>query len=210
MDPMMLKKELKVIFVGEEGVDEGGVKKEFFQLLVERLFDFDYGMFRLSESKREIWFNKDCDWSGDEYHLVGILIGLAIYNAVLLDLHFPRAVYKKLLGLPLGLADLEDIEPELMTGLRKLLEYRETPGGATIQDVFCLTFEVSGRNSHLAPCTLASHVGRTGTGAWGAVNTRVALRPVATASAQCACMPHQVIWPADPGTDDPPCDVVVR
>ncbi len=29
-----LKKPLKVAFVGEEGVDEGGVQKEFFQLLV--------------------------------------------------------------------------------------------------------------------------------------------------------------------------------
>lgn len=29
-----LKKPLKVKFIGEEGVDEGGVQKEFFQLLV--------------------------------------------------------------------------------------------------------------------------------------------------------------------------------
>jgi ubiquitin-protein ligase E3 A len=41
---------------GEEGVDEGGVRKEFFQLLIHQLFDFDFGMFRLTESKREIWY----------------------------------------------------------------------------------------------------------------------------------------------------------
>ena len=29
-----LKKPLKVSFIGEPGVDEGGVRKEFFQLLV--------------------------------------------------------------------------------------------------------------------------------------------------------------------------------
>lgn len=39
MHPSQLKKPLKVIFVGEEGVDEGGVTKEFFQLLVRELFD---------------------------------------------------------------------------------------------------------------------------------------------------------------------------
>lgn len=32
-----LKKPLKVVFVGEEGVDEGGVRKEFFQLLVAQV-----------------------------------------------------------------------------------------------------------------------------------------------------------------------------
>lgn len=73
-------------------------------------------MFCLTESKREIWFNKDCTWSSNEYCLVGVLVGLAIYNATLLDLHFPLAVYRKLLGLPVSLADLEDIDPELMGG----------------------------------------------------------------------------------------------
>lgn len=32
-----LKKPLKVIFVGEEAIDEGGVTKEFFQLVVSSL-----------------------------------------------------------------------------------------------------------------------------------------------------------------------------
>ena len=30
-------------FYGEEGIDEGGLQKEFFQLLVEKLFDPVYG-----------------------------------------------------------------------------------------------------------------------------------------------------------------------
>lgn len=30
----VLRKKLKVVFIGEEGVDEGGVAKEFFQLLI--------------------------------------------------------------------------------------------------------------------------------------------------------------------------------
>lgn len=31
-----LKKPLRVTFVGEEGVDEGGVRKEYFQVRYER------------------------------------------------------------------------------------------------------------------------------------------------------------------------------
>lgn len=40
-----LKKPLKVKFIGEQGVDEGGVRKEFFHLLVTELFNPNYAMF---------------------------------------------------------------------------------------------------------------------------------------------------------------------
>jgi len=40
-----LKKPLKVSFVGEQGVDEGGVRKEFFHLLMDELFNPSYAMF---------------------------------------------------------------------------------------------------------------------------------------------------------------------
>lgn len=38
-----LKKRMKVIFAGEPGVDQGGVTKEFFQLIARRLFNLSYG-----------------------------------------------------------------------------------------------------------------------------------------------------------------------
>ena len=37
---------------GEEGVDAGGLTKEFFALLIERLFDPQFGMFVLNEETR--------------------------------------------------------------------------------------------------------------------------------------------------------------
>ncbi|RUS35430.1 hypothetical protein BC938DRAFT_483803 [Jimgerdemannia flammicorona] len=43
--PKDLKKQLRVQFVGEEGVDEGGVQKEFFQLVIREMFDPKYGEF---------------------------------------------------------------------------------------------------------------------------------------------------------------------
>ena len=42
-NPDDLKKQLVVQFEGEQGVDEGGVSKEFFQLIVEAIFNPDYG-----------------------------------------------------------------------------------------------------------------------------------------------------------------------
>ena len=41
--PSELRKQLVVEFEGEQGIDEGGVSKEFFQLITEQLFCADYG-----------------------------------------------------------------------------------------------------------------------------------------------------------------------
>ena len=38
-----LKKKLKVTFVGEPGLDMGGLTKEWFQLLIKQIFHEDYG-----------------------------------------------------------------------------------------------------------------------------------------------------------------------
>lgn len=46
----------QVIFVGEEAVDAGGVRKEFFLLIMRELLDPKYGMFRYYEESRLIWF----------------------------------------------------------------------------------------------------------------------------------------------------------
>ena len=42
-NPQDLKKQLYVEFEGEQGIDEGGVSKEFFQLIVEEIFNPDIG-----------------------------------------------------------------------------------------------------------------------------------------------------------------------
>jgi len=44
-----LKKQLRVQFIGEEGIDEGGVQKEFFQLCIKELFDPMYGKLSIKE-----------------------------------------------------------------------------------------------------------------------------------------------------------------
>ena len=75
-----LKKPLKVQFVGEEGIDEGGVQKEFFQLIISQIFDVSYGMFTYDDEQRTFWFNRASLESDREFELIGILLGVAIYN----------------------------------------------------------------------------------------------------------------------------------
>lgn len=52
-----LRKPLKVKFLGEDAEDAGGVRKEFFLLLIKEILDQKYGMFQEYEESRMIWFN---------------------------------------------------------------------------------------------------------------------------------------------------------
>jgi hypothetical protein len=56
-----------------------------------------YGMFVHSEETRTFWFNR-ASMETDAFALVGQLMGLAIYNSVIIEAHFPLVLYAKLLG----------------------------------------------------------------------------------------------------------------
>ena len=112
---------LKIKFIGEEAEDEGGVRKEFFMLLIRELFDINYGMFIYKEKSRLFWFNINSLEEKGKFELIGRIIGLAIYNGNILDIKFPIAIYKKLLGIKPNLDDLKEYDEELYTSLRFLL-----------------------------------------------------------------------------------------
>ncbi|KAL3132600.1 hypothetical protein ABBQ32_009129 [Trebouxia sp. C0010 RCD-2024] len=135
--PRDVFKPLRVHFIGEDGIDAGGVKKEFFQLLVTELLCPDYGMLIFQSETRTYWFNPSSLEDEDEFMLVGLVLGLAIYNAVLLDFPLPLALYRKLIGQSCTLRDLQDMEPTLGKSLNALLQH-EGPG--TVEDVFCQNF----------------------------------------------------------------------
>jgi hypothetical protein len=45
--------------------------------------------------------------------LIGVICGLAIYNFTIVDLHFPLALYKKLLKKKPSLDDLKELMPDV-------------------------------------------------------------------------------------------------
>uniref|UniRef100_A0A8C0K1X0 HECT and RLD domain containing E3 ubiquitin protein ligase 3 n=1 Tax=Canis lupus dingo TaxID=286419 RepID=A0A8C0K1X0_CANLU len=133
-----LKKPLKVIFDGEEAVDAGGVTKEFFLLLLKELLNPIYGMFTYYQDSNLLWFSDTCFVEHNWFHLIGITCGLAIYNSTVVDLHFPLALYKKLLNVKPGLEDLKELSPTEGRSLQELLDYP----GEDIEETFCLNFTV--------------------------------------------------------------------
>uniref|UniRef100_A0A0G4FMN8 HECT domain-containing protein n=1 Tax=Chromera velia CCMP2878 TaxID=1169474 RepID=A0A0G4FMN8_9ALVE len=138
--PLELRRPLKVKFEGEEGIDEGGVKREFFSILIRELLNPNFGMFSYNEDTRIHWFNGNSLETKREFVLVGALLGLAIYNDVLLELSFPQAVYKKLQGEALDLSDLALVFPEESRSFQSLLQQ---PQGEEFDAAFGeMTFEV--------------------------------------------------------------------
>lgn len=129
-------------FIGEEGIDAGGVKKEFFQLLVAELLRPDYCLLALQPESNTYWFSAASCEPPEQFLLLGLFIGLAVYNRVLLDFPAPLALYKMLLGQKPTLRDLEDMQPTVGRSLRQLLRHEPGAGGGSVEDVFCLTFAV--------------------------------------------------------------------
>lgn len=84
-----------------------------------------------------MWFNKSSFECNVNFELIGTLLGLAIYNSVLLDLNFPSVVYKKLISLPTTLGDLQEFEPDLYNTLNNISKME------TGFEDLCMTMSIS-------------------------------------------------------------------
>ncbi len=65
------------------------------------------------QESRTYWFNPTTLEAEAEFLLLGLVLGLAIYNGVLLDFPLPLSLYRKILGQEVKLRDLEDMQPML-------------------------------------------------------------------------------------------------
>ncbi|KAF2423384.1 hypothetical protein EJ08DRAFT_701183 [Tothia fuscella] len=119
---------------GEEGVDHGGVSQEFFRVVFEKAFHPDAGLFVTDEKTRMSWFQPLSLEPLVTYELLGLLVGLAIYNGVTLPVTFPLVLYQKLLAKPHEEVRvwIEDGWPDLAKGFGDLLNWTE----GDVADVF--------------------------------------------------------------------------
>jgi len=129
------------------------LRKEWFLLLVREVFDPDHGLFVYDEDSHYCYFNPNSFETSDQFFLVGVLLGLAIYNSTILDVALPPFTFRKLLAsAPVytgptttavrpspgySLDDLAEWKPALAKGLRQLLEYE-----GDVETTFCRDFVV--------------------------------------------------------------------
>ena len=145
-----LRKPLKILFIGEEGVDAGGLKKEWFQLVIERLTDPHVGLMSHIEESKTLTFNPRSLEPDHHFQILGLIVGLGLYNNCLLDFPLAPPLYKKLLGSceksggygnGSNLIDFEVLHPTYGRGLRQLLDFKEGPG-CSVEETFSLTFSL--------------------------------------------------------------------
>lgn len=122
-----LKGKLVVRFQNEEGLDAGGLTREWFSILAKEMFNPDYALFRREGKKAE--FNHPNPLSNvnpDHLHFfrfIGMVIGKSVYDGQYLDCYFTRPFYKLMLGRPIAPQDAESIDPEFYKSLQTILEH---------------------------------------------------------------------------------------
>lgn len=106
---------LSVKFVEEEGVDVGGLSREFFTILSKEIVNPNYCLFYINADKRTYSINKASFVNTEHllfFRFVGRIIAKGIIDNFLADIHFTMPFYKQILGLKLTLNDLESVEPD--------------------------------------------------------------------------------------------------
>jgi len=125
--PEELKRKLCIEYIGEEGLDAGGLLRDFFYQLSKEIGNVNYSLFQYAhDNSYELEVNPN---SGiiDSDHLeyfrfIGRVIGLAIFHKQYLPVFFTLLFYKKLLNKPLEFSDLRFVDYEMYKNLKQLKE----------------------------------------------------------------------------------------
>ncbi|KAI0064968.1 HECT-domain-containing protein [Artomyces pyxidatus] len=138
--PEDLKKRLMVKFEGEDGLDYGGVSREWFFLLSHEMFNPSYGLFEYSaHDNYTLQINPASGVNPehlDYFKFIGRCLGLAIFHHRFLDAYFVPSFYKMILGKKVSLKDLEAVDFDLHKGLTWMLENDITD---VLEESFCTT-----------------------------------------------------------------------
>ncbi|KGY15381.1 hypothetical protein PABG_11686 [Paracoccidioides brasiliensis Pb03] len=117
---------LNIRFHGEEGVDAGGVTREWFQVLARGMFNPNYALFIPVASDRTTFHPNRLSGVNQEhlmfFKFIGRIIGKALYEGRVLDCHFSRAVYKRILGKSVSIKDMETLDLDYYKSLLWMLE----------------------------------------------------------------------------------------
>ena len=135
----IIRKPLIIQFKDELGQDDGGLKKDFFMILVKEIMNPSFGMLKADDESNLLWFHRFTFENSDVFRLLGAICGLAIYNDVIIDLPFPLALYKKLLGEKVNVSDFTELHPSLGISMKSILNY----DGEDFEGTFGVTFEIT-------------------------------------------------------------------
>ena len=136
-----MKKIFRFEFINEPGVDAGGVAREWFQLVSDTLFNPDFALWSYSSINQMcMQINPSSGIANDEhlryFHFTGRLLGKAVFDRQIVAGHLVRPLYKHILGWPLTIEDLEQLDADTYSNLIKLKDLDDV-------EVCCLDFTVT-------------------------------------------------------------------
>ncbi|XP_061523014.1 NEDD4-like E3 ubiquitin-protein ligase WWP1 isoform X6 [Phycodurus eques] len=121
LKPYDLRRRLYVIFRGEEGLDYGGLAREWFFLLSHEVLNPMYCLFEYAgKSNYCLQINPASAINPDHlsyFCFIGRFIAMALFHGKFIDTGFSLPFYKRMLNKKLILKDLESIDPEFYNSL---------------------------------------------------------------------------------------------
>ncbi|GKV14839.1 hypothetical protein SLEP1_g25650 [Rubroshorea leprosula] len=133
-----LKGRLNVQFQGEEGIDAGGLTREWYQLLSRVIFDKGALLFTTVGNNATFQPNPNSVYQTEHlsyFKFVGRVVAKALYDGQLLDVYFTRSFYKHILGVKVTYHDIEAVDPDYYKNLKWMLEN-------DVSDILDLTFSM--------------------------------------------------------------------
>ncbi|PLW30636.1 hypothetical protein PCASD_17778 [Puccinia coronata f. sp. avenae] len=117
---------LMIKFDGEDGLDYGGVSREFFFLLSHEMFNPFYCLFEYSAvDNYTLQINPHSGVNPEHlnyFKFIGRVLALAIFHRRFLDAYFITSFYKMILKKKIALADMESVDAEIFRSLTWMLE----------------------------------------------------------------------------------------
>ncbi|XP_068168163.1 NEDD4-like E3 ubiquitin-protein ligase WWP2 isoform X2 [Antennarius striatus] len=119
--PYELRRRLYIIMRGEEGLDYGGIAREWFFLLSHEVLNPMYCLFEYAGKNNYcLQINPASSINPDHltyFRFIGRFIAMALYHGKFIDTGFTLPFYKRMLDKKPTLKDLESIDPEFYNSI---------------------------------------------------------------------------------------------
>ena len=149
-DSINLFKELKIIFIGEESHDAGGLIREWLTILFQKILDKDTGLFQRSDTdevgyviKPNLYPSKELL---DQYYFIGKVLAKALLENLTVNCCFNKVIYQLILGEKIELNDLVFIDRPLYKSMKHLISMKEECGENIALCEIYFTFDYEGEN----------------------------------------------------------------
>uniref|UniRef100_A0A2M4BBW2 HECT-type E3 ubiquitin transferase n=1 Tax=Anopheles marajoara TaxID=58244 RepID=A0A2M4BBW2_9DIPT len=145
-----LRRRLYIIFRGEEGLDYGGVSREWFFLLSHEVLNPMYCLFEYANKNNySLQINPASYVNPDHlqyFKFIGRFIAMALYHGRFIYSGFTMPFYKRMLNKKLTTKDIESIDPEFYNSLIWVRDNSIDECGLELW--FSVDFEVLGQIIH--------------------------------------------------------------